>query len=100
MQNLTVGHATSLRPAMPLRTGAGAVTIRHEVPFQASARFAEGPFFPAQCAPTSRQLASDAQETSLANTLAPCAGLGTSSVAQMPPLSRSASGAASCAPRV
>jgi hypothetical protein len=81
-----VGQATSPRAEYVALAGPAAVTIRQDQPFQASARFALGPFFTAQWSPTNRQLAGEAHETSLAKTLRPYGGAGTGSATQLPPL--------------
>src|SRR5215470_3511319 len=87
MQKLIFGQATSSRPDIAAPRGPLVVTVRQEEPFQASARFMAGPCVPAQCSPTNRHLTGDAQETSLAKTSTPRAGLGTASASQLPPLS-------------
>jgi hypothetical protein len=60
--------------------------MRQDEPFQASARFALAADRRPQCCPTKRQLAGEAQETSLAKTLRPLERLGTGSAAQLVPL--------------
>src|SRR5215471_18206204 len=54
-QNAAVGQATSSRAENPAPGGFLAEMIRHDDPFQASARLADEPCGPIQVSPTNRQ---------------------------------------------